>query len=134
MPHKRAGCGIIAVCRASGSWRTVVEATILLIMACLATGAGLAAWRALRGPARRWSGTLRRVAIVGLVAVSLVAISAWRLSRSRDLQVLGSMVKRVETATPVVALTFDDGPLPTPGRSYSTCWSGRGLAPSSSCT
>ena len=90
----------------------MVEATVLLTIACLTTGAGLAVWRALRGPVHGWPGTLGRVAIVGLVAVSLVAISAWRLSRSRDFQVLGSMVKRVETATPVVALTFDDGPLP----------------------
>jgi len=90
----------------------MVEATVLLTIACLATGAGLAVWRSVRGPARRWPGTLGRVAIVGLVAVSLVAISAWRLSRSRDFQVLGSMVRRVESTTPVVALTFDDGPLP----------------------
>jgi len=90
----------------------MAEATVLLTIACLVAGAGLAVWRALRGPARRWPGTLGRVAIVGLVAVSLVAISAWRLSRSRDVQVLGSMVRRVETATSVVALTFDDGPLP----------------------
>ena len=90
----------------------MVEATILLTIACLATGAGLAVWRALRGPARRWPGTLRRVAIVGLVTVLLVAISAWRLSRSREFQVLGHLVRRVETVTPVVGLTFDDGPLP----------------------
>ena len=90
----------------------MVEATVLLAIACLATGAGLAVWHALRGPAHGWPRTLGRVAIVGLVAAVAVAVSAWRLSRSRDFQVLGSMVRHVETATPVVALTFDDGPLP----------------------
>jgi len=90
----------------------MVEATVSLTIACLVTGAGLAVWRALRGPARRWPATLGRVAVVGLVTVLLVATSAWRLSRSRDFQVLGHLVRRVETATPVVALTFDDGPLP----------------------
>jgi peptidoglycan/xylan/chitin deacetylase (PgdA/CDA1 family) len=36
----------------------------------------------------------------------------WRLSRSRDVQILGRMVRRVDTSDRVVALTFDDGPTP----------------------
>jgi peptidoglycan/xylan/chitin deacetylase (PgdA/CDA1 family) len=41
----------------------------------------------------------------------------WQLSRSRDFQLFGKIVHRVDTAEKVVALTFDDGPTPeyTPG-------------------
>jgi peptidoglycan/xylan/chitin deacetylase (PgdA/CDA1 family) len=47
---------------------------------------------------------------LAVIAVSLVA--TWRLSKSRRFQLFGDMVTRVETASPVVALTFDDGPKP----------------------
>lgn len=46
-------------------------------------------------------------AIVGLL---VVAALLFQLSRSRDYQVFGKLVSRVETAEKVVALTFDDGP------------------------
>jgi peptidoglycan/xylan/chitin deacetylase (PgdA/CDA1 family) len=44
--------------------------------------------------------------------LSLVFLSAWRLSKSRKFQFFGEMVARVQTSSPVVALTFDDGPTP----------------------
>ena len=41
------------------------------------------------------------------------AYAAWRISSLRTFQLFGELVDRVETTSPVVALTFDDGPTPT---------------------
>ncbi|HSJ65507.1 MAG TPA: polysaccharide deacetylase family protein [Gemmatimonadaceae bacterium] len=59
----------------------------------------------------RW---LRRAAMLGLVALTAVAVAwtGWQLSKSRRYQLFGDLVTRVETADSVVALTFDDGPVP----------------------
>jgi peptidoglycan/xylan/chitin deacetylase (PgdA/CDA1 family) len=57
----------------------------------------------------RWA---LRLALVGLVAVAAVAGATWRLSKSRHVQCFGGLVTRVQTSEPLVALTFDDGPLP----------------------
>jgi peptidoglycan/xylan/chitin deacetylase (PgdA/CDA1 family) len=53
-----------------------------------------------------------RLAAVALLALALVGVSTWRLTKSRQVQFFGGLVTRVDTAEPVVALTFDDGPLP----------------------
>jgi peptidoglycan-N-acetylglucosamine deacetylase len=55
-----------------------------------------------------------RLRAVGIAAVALVvgAGAAWRLSSARTVQLFGTLVHRVETTEPVVALTFDDGPTP----------------------
>jgi peptidoglycan/xylan/chitin deacetylase (PgdA/CDA1 family) len=57
-------------------------------------------------PLRRW---LAVVAVFSLVLV-LLAIGAWRLHRSRSIQLFGKLVTFVSTDDSVVALTFDDGP------------------------
>ena len=49
---------------------------------------------------------------IGFVVLALVAVSLFYLSRSRDFQVFGEIVHRVETNDKVIALTFDDGPVP----------------------
>lgn len=55
--------------------------------------------------------TKRRVlAALGLLFALLYGLFA--LSRSRTFMVMGTLVARVETDRPVVALTFDDGPQP----------------------
>lgn len=49
-------------------------------------------------------------------ALGLLCLLAWwafKLSKSRTQQLLGELVTRVETVDSVVALTFDDGPVPT---------------------
>lgn len=59
----------------------------------------------------RW----RFVVIVALAAVMVIAAAlygVWSLSRSRDFQLFGKIVPRIETTEKVVALTFDDGPTP----------------------
>jgi peptidoglycan-N-acetylglucosamine deacetylase len=62
-------------------------------------------------------GTKRRgLARAGVLAGALVALllllggGAWRLHKSRSVQLFGELVTAVETTDRVVALTFDDGP------------------------
>ena len=51
-------------------------------------------------------------ASVLLVLCGTIAWGGYRLSKSRKYQLLGELVTRVETSDMVVALTFDDGPVP----------------------
>lgn len=52
-------------------------------------------------------------ALAGLVVILLgLAIAVWTISRSRDFQLFGEIVNRVDVDEHVVALTFDDGPTP----------------------
>jgi peptidoglycan/xylan/chitin deacetylase (PgdA/CDA1 family) len=83
-----------------------VSVTIILLIA----GAGLVAWRLLRGPAGHPSRFLLRLGVLAVASTLLVAWSAWKLSNARTLQLFGGIVPRVETAEPLVALTLDDGP------------------------
>jgi len=90
----------------------MVEASALLTAALIATSTGLIVWRSLRGPARGRIGTVRRAITLSVTITPLVALAGWQVSKSRDFQIFGEMVSRVETSVPVVALTFDDGPTP----------------------
>ena len=90
----------------------MLEAGIFLGLALALVGSGLAAWRLLRGPARGRGGIAGRVALVSLAVIAVSLVATWRLSKSRRFQLFGDMVTRVETSSPVVALTFDDGPRP----------------------
>lgn len=57
---------------------------------------------------------IKRLLIACAVA-ALLGVTAWQalvLSRSRTKQLVGELVTRVETADSVIALTFDDGPIP----------------------
>jgi peptidoglycan-N-acetylglucosamine deacetylase len=55
-----------------------------------------------------------RTKILIIVSVILLAGAGalWKISNSRTFQFFGSIVPRVNTAEKVVALTFDDGPIP----------------------
>lgn len=53
----------------------------------------------------------KRLLVVAALLLVLV-FGAWRLSKSRSVQLFGGLVTRVETDRPLVALTFDDGPTP----------------------
>jgi peptidoglycan-N-acetylglucosamine deacetylase len=55
--------------------------------------------------------TRRFVAFVLLLLLA-GSFSAWRISKSWSFTLIGSLVNRVETSQPLVALTFDDGPTP----------------------
>lgn len=49
---------------------------------------------------------------VGLAVLLLIVIALFNLSRSRNFQVFGELVERVDTKEKLIALTFDDGPVP----------------------
>jgi peptidoglycan/xylan/chitin deacetylase (PgdA/CDA1 family) len=90
----------------------MVEASILLTGTLIVIGVGLIVWCSLGNPAHGRVGTVHRALILSLAVAPLVALTAWQISNSRDFQIFGEMVSRVETSVPVVALTFDDGPTP----------------------
>ena len=58
------------------------------------------------GRRRRWL----RGAVIALLLLCAVTYALYSLARSRDHQVFGRFVPRVDTSERVVALTFDDGP------------------------
>jgi peptidoglycan/xylan/chitin deacetylase (PgdA/CDA1 family) len=90
----------------------MIEFVIPLAVVLAAIGAGLVAWRLVRGPAPSLPRLALRVTALGLVTTALVLGSAWHLIKSRTFQFLGEIVTHVETPDPLVALTFDDGPTP----------------------
>jgi len=72
----------------------------------------LGAWRHLSGPsgsARRAAG---RLAVVMLISITVVGTGVYRLTKSRDFQLAGELISHVDTDDKLVALTFDDGPVP----------------------
>jgi peptidoglycan-N-acetylglucosamine deacetylase len=71
-----------------------------------------AAWRRAAGPARSRGRRIARIAIVFVVAFLVSGYGAYRFSKARRVQLFGGIVPRVETPERVVALTFDDGPMP----------------------
>lgn len=54
---------------------------------------------------------MRKLVFIFL-SVFLSLLLIWLLSKSRSIQLFGDIVNRVETTEKVVALTFDDGPMP----------------------
>jgi peptidoglycan/xylan/chitin deacetylase (PgdA/CDA1 family) len=52
------------------------------------------------------------VMLATLVTLGAVAYGVWTLSRSRDFQLFGKIIPRIETSENAIALTFDDGPTP----------------------
>lgn len=55
--------------------------------------------------------TRARKALIVMVVAILVLASVRQLARSRDMQLFGRIIARVATNDPVVAITFDDGPV-----------------------
>ena len=50
------------------------------------------------------------IAVMALLGLSVTAVTAWRLHKSRTIQLMGVLVTSVQTTDSVVALSFDDGP------------------------
>jgi peptidoglycan/xylan/chitin deacetylase (PgdA/CDA1 family) len=88
----------------------MLEAAIFLAITLALIVGGLAIWHAVRGPAGRPGTTLLRFVAVSLVVSPIMLLAVWKLSNARTVQLFGEIVPRVETAQPLVALTFDDGP------------------------
>lgn len=53
-------------------------------------------------------------AMLLLVLVLFSSAALWRISSLTDFQMFGTLINRVNTTAPLIALTFDDGP--TPGK------------------
>lgn len=82
---------------------------LLLIIAALVAGE-LTLWRWVGGKGWSRRGTVARATALGLLTASLVVYGSWRFSKARTVQLMGTIIPRVETTAPLVALTFDDGP------------------------
>lgn len=52
------------------------------------------------------------VTLAAIITICAALYGVWQLSRSRDFQLLGKIIPRIETTEKVIALTFDDGPTP----------------------
>lgn len=50
--------------------------------------------------------------LIALVLILGVSVALWQVSKARAFQFFGEIVPRVETEQKLVALTFDDGPMP----------------------
>ena len=88
-----------------------IEVGVGLLVAALLISAELGVWWILRGPAKL-RGTLLRAGTAALITLPLLASGTWQLTKSRQIQLFGRLVTHVDTADRVVALTFDDGPMP----------------------
>jgi peptidoglycan-N-acetylglucosamine deacetylase len=90
----------------------VIDFLAFFAVVALVAAAAALLWRRAGGrPRSARTAVLRGVACI-VVAFIAVGIGAWKLSNARTVQLLGSIVPRVETSDSVIALTFDDGPLP----------------------
>lgn len=69
-------------------------------------------WRRLAGASV--SRAARTTRIIASILLALVAsgLGSWKFSTARSIQLFGGIVPRVETSDSVIAITFDDGPLP----------------------
>ena len=90
----------------------MLEVGILLAILLMLVGVEFVLWRLMGGPPRTRWGTIARVVVLCTITIPILTWSAWRLSKSREFQLFGELVTRVDTSRPVVALTFDDGPAP----------------------
>lgn len=86
----------------------------ILTIGAIAALAGITLhfWRRVAGPPRTSLRSTGRVALVMMLAIVVVGVSIYRVTKSRSFQLAGDLVQRVETRQKVIALTFDDGPTP----------------------
>lgn len=69
-------------------------------------------WRRMAGGSGSRAGRIVRTVASILLGIVVAGFAGWKVSKARSFQTLGEIVPRVETGDSVVALTFDDGPLP----------------------
>jgi len=87
-----------------------IDTIAIVVLVALVTAFFAFWWSVIRGHASgRWWLVLRLVVSFALALV-LVLWGAYWLMDSRNIQVMGDHVSRVDTTRKVVALTFDDGP------------------------
>lgn len=54
----------------------------------------------------------KRIALAAAAILVFTFVILWQVNRSRTFQFFGELIPRIETSQKVVALTFDDGPVP----------------------
>src|SRR5262245_61272106 len=89
----------------------MIEAGILLAIILILITLSLFLWRRAAGRQSRKLYLAGRIALVSLGIILLVSISTYKFMNARGYQFFGEIVPRVNTSRPVVALTFDDGPV-----------------------
>ena len=90
----------------------MIDWLVLMLAVAGVTALALHIWRRIAGPASsRVSRGLRGLASFA-AALVITGLGAWKFANARTIQAFGDIVPRVETADSVVAITFDDGPLP----------------------
>ncbi len=87
----------------------MIEGVILAFINFALVFVGLEIWRARRGQPAKRRFFAARLFLTSLVVTPLVLVACWQIMKARNFQFFGTMVTRVNTTKPVVALTFDDG-------------------------
>ena len=90
----------------------MIEAGVLLAFVLTLISSGSYIWRLAAGRPRRLLHRAGRVVALTLVTLPLVLFSAYKLMNARGFQISGEIIPPVNTSRPLVALTFDDGPIP----------------------
>jgi peptidoglycan-N-acetylglucosamine deacetylase len=90
----------------------MIDIVAFLLLVGVVTAALFALGRALLRRLWKRIPLLVRILASVMLAFLLAGFFSWRISKARTFQFCGDIVPRVESAAPVVALTFDDGPSP----------------------
>jgi peptidoglycan/xylan/chitin deacetylase (PgdA/CDA1 family) len=88
----------------------MTEAIILITAVLLFLTAGVYIWHRAAGRPRRIAQLAVRIGLLSGAIIPLVALATYQVMNARTFQLAGEIVPRVDTAQPLVALTFDDGP------------------------
>jgi peptidoglycan-N-acetylglucosamine deacetylase len=90
----------------------MIDWIAFLVAVVILAAAALALWTAHGRHTRSTSAAIGRLLLCLALALPIAGFGAWRLSNARSIQLLGTIVHRVDVTDSVVALTFDDGPTP----------------------
>jgi peptidoglycan-N-acetylglucosamine deacetylase len=90
----------------------MIDWIAFLVAVVILAAVALALWTALGRHTRSTSATIGRLLLCLALALPIAGFGTWRLSNARSIQLLGTLVHRVDVSDSVVALTFDDGPTP----------------------
>lgn len=105
----------------------MIDLAVFLLMVLAAAAVLLKLWSLVIGRSRSRGRWLLRGAVCVVLAGVPLAYVLWRVSAARRLQLMGELVTRVETTDSIVALTFDDGPVPAATRQVLETLRSRGV-------
>jgi peptidoglycan-N-acetylglucosamine deacetylase len=90
----------------------MIDWIAFLVAVAILAAVALVLWTAYGRHARSTSAAIGRLLLCLALVLPIAGFGAWRLSNARSVQLLGTIVHRVDAPDSVVALTFDDGPTP----------------------